>query len=362
MATLATGQISVLDFNDAPILTAFISTTAPQTQAYDPNTATYTPDWTTGSPILKPSLFVSSMGSADQISNATVTWYDSITPTLPITTNTIYTVTGNELKITKNVLTNAIYSKTYIAEISWLDEMSGESIITKAEFSFNRVNHGEIGSSGEPGEDAIFITAWSPNGNLFKNKETTSLKAQADVYKGGTIIDTGVQYEWFKQVSGVLDEGAGDGWLKITEENKEAHGVTGVVDTNTINVTADGVVNIATFKVKATYKSKSYFDTVIFHDQVDPIMVVVESSAGTIFKNGVISSELICRLYQNGVEIDIRKESATVGYDNVYTWTKYDIDGNQDMTFGTGGTKQGKWIAITDTDIDQKAVFNVEIS
>lgn len=61
--TVATGMISIVDFNDAPSLSAFVSTTSPKTQIYDPATLSYTPNWTSAGPTLTPSLFISTEGT-----------------------------------------------------------------------------------------------------------------------------------------------------------------------------------------------------------------------------------------------------------------------------------------------------------
>ena len=577
--TIATGQISIVDFNDAPSLTAFVSTTSPKTQIWDPTTSKYTPDWTTSSPVLQPSLFVSSEGTSDQIATAkSVKWFDSADLTTVLVTGGAYTVTGSTLKVSQNIMTGSIYAKTFICEIIWTDPATLVDLTVRAEFTFNRADNGKTGPSaisavlsndsdviptdsagnngnftgalstmyiyegatdvssswtvtanavditgtlsgktytvtgfaagkdtgyvdltasrsgyasitrrfalskskqgtagttptlyrlimsanaiqknisnvytpatitasaksqtgtgaygdysgrftieettdgttytnkytssanevskthtpsagikavrvrlhlagvtpsgtnhideqivpvvadgatGAAGADAVLVSAWAPSGNLFKNDLTTSLTAQADLYKGATVQTSGVTYEWFVQKSGNADEGAGTGWDKLDSSNQASYGVTGAVNGATITVTAAGIVNLAAFKIKATYGGKAYYDTVIFYDQTDPIMVVVESSNGNIFKNGQVSSQLLCRLYQNGDEIDPKLASATTGYKYTYTWTKLGRDGNQDMTFGGSGTKKGKWIDITDTDIYQKAVFKVEIT
>ncbi|MGG1071168.1 hypothetical protein ABE178_15210 [Priestia megaterium] len=577
--TIATGQISIVDFNDAPSLTAFVSTTSPKTQIWDPATSKYTPDWTSSSPVLQPSLFVSSEGTSDQISTAkSVKWFDSADLTTALATGGAYTVTGSTLKVSQNIMTGSIYAKTFICEIIWTDPATLVDLTVRAEFTFNRANNGATGPSaisavlsndsdviptdsngnngnftgalstmyiyegatdissswtvtanpvditgtlsgrtytvtgfaagkdtgyvdltasrsgyasitrrfalskskqgtagttptlyrlimsanaiqknisnvytpstitasaksqtgtgaygdyagrftieettdgttftnkytssanevsktytpsagikalrvrlhlagvtpsgtnhideqivpvvsdgatGAAGADAVLVSAWAPSGNLFKNDLTTSLTAQADLYKGATVQTSGVTYEWFVQKSGNADEGAGSGWDKLDSTNQASYGVTGAVNTSTLTVTAAGIVNLAAFKIKATYGGKAYYDTIIFYDQTDPIMVVVESSNGNIFKNGQVSSQLLCRLYQNGDEIDPKQSTATTGYKYTYTWTKLGRDGNQDMTFGGSGTKKGKWIDITDTDIYQKAVFKVEIT
>lgn len=361
MAIIATGQISIVDFNDAPSLTAFVSSSSPKTQIYNPDNSVYTPNWTVNKPKLTPSLFISTESSRDQIASATVSWYDSTSPNVKLVTGGNYTVTGHELTINTNIMTGSIYSKTFIAEIAWTDPSTMANLIVKTDFTFGRANNGERGNTGSSGADAVFVTTWAPEGNIFKNHAVESLQIQCEVYKGGIVQTSGITYTWFKRTPGTTDEGGGLGWKKVTTANQAAEGITGSVTSNILTITEKGVLNVQAFKIKATYAGKSYVDTVILYDQTDPIMVTVDSSNGTIFKNGSVKSEMLCRLYQNGEEIDERLASTTVGYDYVYKWYKYKMDGVQDMAFGTAGVMLGKWINITDKDIFQKATFKVEV-
>lgn len=220
-----------------------------------------------------------------------------------------------------------------------------------------------IVSDGATGADAVFVSTTHAQGNLFKNDNVSTLTVTADLYKGGVIQTSGVTYEWFGQKATIVtDQGAGLGWEKLTTANQASYGVTGSVTGATMTVTADGVVNIAVFKVKATFASRAYMDSAIFYDSSDPVMVDIVSSKGNLFKNGSVSTELVCKLFQNGAEIDPRVASATVGYKYTYTWSKYNLSGNLDPTFGGTGTKVGKFITISDADVDQKATFKVDIS
>ena len=42
-----------------------------------------------------------------------------------------------------------------------------------------------------------------------------------------------------------------------------------------------------------------------------------------------------------------------------YTWTKYDKDGNVDTSWGTNGSKTGKTLSVSSSDVDTKATFMV---
>ncbi|MES9681803.1 hypothetical protein ABWK22_02560 [Gottfriedia acidiceleris] len=147
---IAQGQISIIDYNDAPTLSAFISVPGSKSQIYDPATGATTPDWTTSSPVLTPTLYVSTKGNVDQISSAevqSVTWYDSVAPTTPLTTGGAYVITGNTLKIVQNTMTALILSKTYIVEIVWKDPNTNDNLAIRADIVFTRISNGATGQS-----------------------------------------------------------------------------------------------------------------------------------------------------------------------------------------------------------------------
>lgn len=84
--------------------------------------------------------------------------------------------------------------------------------------------------------------------------------------------------------------------------------------------------------------------------------VFIESTGGFFFKNGTGSTTLKARLFRGGIEVD------PIGSDYDYTWKMYDKDGNQVTSFGTGGTKTGKTISVTATEVNVKSSFIVEVN
>ncbi len=87
------------------------------------------------------------------------------------------------------------------------------------------------------------------------------------------------------------------------------------------------------------------------------VTCVIESTAGNIFKNGVGSTELTCRVYKSGSEID------TSGFDYIYKWSQRDQNGVLNPNFGGSGIqyKIGKTISVAATDINVKAQYICEI-
>ena len=74
------------------------------------------------------------------------------------------------------------------------------------------------------------------------------------------------------------------------------------------------------------------------------------STGGDVFKNGQGSTVLTAVCYQAGAEIDADGKGT-------YTWTKYNKDGAIDTSWGTSGSKTGKTLSVSNTDVDTKATF-----
>lgn len=353
---IATGQISIIDYNDALTLTGFIGSNHPKTQMYNPDNSGYTPNWTSTNLVLTPSLY--KLGTTtDIITNAEVTgvkWFEAGSSTA-ITSTGNYALSGTKshiLTIKANVLAG-LPAKDWICEVTYRDSTTNLDLVHKMSISFSRVvNGGGIA-------DAI---AWATDGNVFKNSSVTSLKAQCDLWRGSVVDNTSVTYQWYQQDSSIVtDQGGGIGWRKLTETANVTTGVT----TNTLMVFAGAVSSFATFKciIKDTDSAsntynQTFVDTISFIDNSDPIQVSVTSTGGDVFKNGVGSTTLTAKLFQAGNEID------SSGTKYTYKWFKYDKNGNLVSNFGGTGVnyKTGKTLAVGDADVDVKATFSVEIS
>ena len=97
-------------------------------------------------------------------------------------------------------------------------------------------------------------------------------------------------------------------------------------------------------------------------DVTDPYQAVIESTAGSYFKNDTGSTTLICRVYQNGEEIDGTGVSLT------YTWTKTDKDGTAvaftptAVAHGSIVTTKKKAISVSHDDVTVKATYFCSVS
>lgn len=355
----AQGQFTIIDYNDALTLTGYIGSSHTKTQMYNPDNGTYTPDWATHNVVLTPSLYVIGT-TTDKITSTNVTsvkWYVG-SSTTAITSSGNYALSGAKshiLTIKGNVMAGQP-GIDYRCVITYKDDSTGLSITHPLTISFARVVNGS-------GITDLLIT--TPGGNVFKNHEVATLTAMAELWRGSTVDTTNVTYKWAVMDSTVTssssagyDAAFGTGWRKLTDTTGMYSGTT----TATITVYAAAVDSYAVFKCVATdsdstsntYNS-SFTDVATFIDNSDPIQVIVTSTGGDVFKNGVGSTVLTAVVYQAGAEIDADGKGT-------YTWTKYNKDGAIDTSWGTSGSKTGKTLSVSSADVATKATFMVVVN
>ena len=150
-----------------------------------------------------------------------------------------------------------------------------------------------------------------------------------------------------------------------------------------------------------TYSSKTYTDVITLIDKTDNYQADIDSTAGDIFKNTVGTTCLICRLWQNGAEVDPLKsttysatapsspasgdfyykidtttpvtalmrysgsawvdvtDNATYKHTKTYTWYRRDKDG--DPMDNGAAFATGKVIYVDGDDVTVKTVFVCEV-
>ena len=215
------------------------------------------------------------------------------------------------------------------------------------------------------GSGIVDLLVTTPNGNVFKNEEVASLTAKAELWRGSTVDTTKVSYKWAVMDASVTatsstgyDADFGIGWRKLSDTADKYTGTA----TNTLTVYAAAVDSYAVFKccaqdtdsASASYNTK-FFDVATFIDNSDPLQIIVTSTGGDVFKNGQGTTVLTAVCYQAGSEVDVAGNGS-------YTWTKYNKDGVVDTSWGTNGSKTGKTLSVSSTDVDTKATFMVVVT
>ena len=317
-----------------------------------------------------------------------------VTPVLGTITGapTGMTVTAGAAANNEIPLTIAIASNTTLGNASQLNGVVNVPVTSPVEttlqIQWSKVNTGATGAS------VYVLTIYAPGGTVFTNglaNDTDSLTIKAQYYYGTTdyTANTKAQFLWEKFVSGA--------WTTV---QAEATGGSG----NTLTVNASDVHGSATYRCRARYNSGSVYnyDTITIIDKTDNYQADIDSTAGDIFKNTVGTTCLICRLWQNGAEVDAQKSvtyattapaspaagdyyyqiqssgaatklmrysgsawtdvsaDETYGHEKAYTWYRRDKDGNP--MDGGDPFATGKVIYVDGDDVDVKTVFVCEVS
>ncbi|UUV46977.1 hypothetical protein [Bacillus phage vB_BanS-Thrax5] len=141
-------------------------------------------------------------------------------------------------------------------------------------------------------------------------------------------------------------------------------GVTGFAsNSNTITIPATSITNVESYKCVITYMTKIYTDVCTVMDVTDPILVTLVGS--NIFKNGSGTTTLEAKLYQNGVEIDVKDPANNWNNQKyIYTWYLYDNNGAKMTTVPSWGAgfKNGKVVVVDGIDVDIRGNIICEVS
>ena len=305
-------------------------------------------------------------------------------------TVTTGTATDNEIPISIEIAANATLGGS--------GQMQGEVSVpvtspvnTTLVIQWSKVNTGATGSAGTA---AYVLTVYSPDGTVFTNglaNDSDEITINAQFYQGATNLTANANsyYLWEKYESGA--------WTTVKAEAAAAAG-------NTLTVEAADVTGSATYRCRARYKNTSttyFYDTITIIDKTDNYQADIDSTAGDVFKNTVGQTCLICRLWQNGAEVDPLKSTtysttapsspaagdyyykiasnspttalmrysgsawvdvttdATYGHEKTYTWYRRDKDGNP-MDSGAAFAA-GKVIYVDGDDVTVKTVFVCEV-
>ena len=305
-------------------------------------------------------------------------------------TVTTGTATDNEIPISIEIAANATLGGS--------GQMQGEVSVpvtspvnTTLVIQWSKVNTGATGSAGTA---AYVLTVYSPDGTVFTNglaNDSDEITINAQFYQGATNLTANANsyYLWEKYESGA--------WTIVKAEAAAAAG-------NTLTVEAADVTGSATYRCRARYKNTSttyFYDTITIIDKTDNYQADIDSTAGDVFKNTVGQTCLICRLWQNGAEVDPLKSTtysatapsspaagdfyyqiqssgaatklmrysgsawvdvttdATYGHMKTYTWYRRDKDGNP-MDSGAAFAA-GKVIYVDGDDVTVKTVFVCEV-
>ena len=369
MPTMAIGQITITDMWDAPGLNAWISASQATSQTYNNTTQVHSPSYTASAQVL--TLNLTKAGNTVSLLGANVPnvkWYKHLggvkseIASVLNTDNEYKSGTSHSVLSTKVNIPTDKHSVRYSVEGVFNDPSSGLSASFSAEIDLILVHLAKA---------AVIGNIYAPDGDFFRNNTPASLIVNADLYKDGSLAAGSKKFKWFAADSTVgtaQDADAGVGWRKITATS----GVSGsyanvgfdvaVTTQGILTVFPDAVINGQTFMCVITDNAGGTSGTKVklyltLRDMDDPILVIVDSSGGSVIKNGSGSTTLTARVFRNGEEIDTGETAYT------YKWSKWQ---NNAMNANFGGTgnayKTGKTLSVGSSDVNAVTTFKVEVS
>lgn len=157
-------------------------------------------------------------------------------------------------------------------------------------------------SAAVNGTDAVILQVVAENGTIFENN-TGTLTAKGLLYNGATQQTSGVTYKWYKYSSGYTEITS---TATTSDVYKNAAG-------DMITIKAAAVDGYASFKLEATYKSKTYTQYISFIDKTDPVQVSLHSTVGTQIKNSQGQGCVYARVIRGDTEIDVVPQGIKAG-------------------------------------------------
>ncbi len=368
MATLvSTGQITIVDNNDARPITAFITGSAVTQQIFtkDESTQTYTPDWTTTPLTLTAKVYVGAVGTANEVAASLTNRRWSTDLATSLGSATTYAINTN--------MTEATPTVTYYFEGDYTDATTGLVSHVIAQIVVSMV---------KTGTNAVFIQVKGQNvieEATGSTKNTVTLTA--DLIRAAGVDDTGITYQWFQSPHTAADQIDGNlasvttkyGFRDTAATLAGVVGSIGVVKTGaggtstaisltnmpdgawgdfkSITISETAVVDIGVFLVKAKDAAGTIYQQYFtVYDISDPYDTKLVSSSGDKLQNGVGSTDIFPRVFYGSLRV-----ADVTGWS--FTWYYYDKDGYRAAFIDTTRTAQAGGRNITANTSGVSAVF-----
>lgn len=228
----------------ASFISLALNNNSPSTQIFNPNTKTYTPDWSIFDLVVTPSVLVGGLPVSNDYEGLSFQWTRREGNENETELVSGESAANGSLHVSKNLLPTAVgNSITYGCLATYTNEYG--TVSSKAELSFVMVE------SGNNGKDSVMFSIYAPNGSAF-TKDVTSLTIKAVGYYGGVDITSSGSLAWEKNT--------GTEWKAISSSDSVQ------------NISSSDVYSIGSYRCKFTYKNITYIDTITIIDEVDIII------------------------------------------------------------------------------------------
>lgn len=369
MPTLvSTGQITIVDNNDARPLSAYISANPGLQQIYtkDESSVTFTPNWTTANSNqgleLRARVYAGGASGSEeitgQLSNKKWSLTAEGTALASGTAPTTDFESGGSLAITNDSTMARMFVKANLKVGSppntiwfsgdYTDPITGlvSRIVASATLTQVRT-----------GTNAVFINLRTPDGDVLEPQAgKTSVRIYADVIRAAGVDDSGIQYRWFQSPHAASDQIDGNlssvtskyGLLTTSQVNSSAAGAIGQFNGNAISTSTvpdngwtdakgliihhTAVTDIGVYKVEARDADGTIYQTFFsVNDVSDPYEVRMISTAGDKLQNGVGTTDVYPQVYYGAAKVN-----NTTGW--TFDYYFYDRDGQRAAFVDTNKT------------------------
>lgn len=338
MAT-KTGSITIVDFNDAPILQPELKVTSGvATQVYNTDSGEFMAgaDYTSAALEMVPTLFLFAATTAEVCADSnymvSVAYSLSLSGAAYTEINVGETITDGRfeflgtapnkqrsgIRLNQNILGVVNGSGTIKAEISYLDNKTG---LTAVYTGYVKL---EVRATGEGTSILVLST---DNGSVFKNtirNTTQSTTISSTYYKGASLISNGVIYKWYK-------------------DGTEVAGAT----SSSYTVNASEVGSKAVYACRATYDGTDAVAEKTIVDMTDPVSVELTADTGQDVPEGT-TKVITANVYQNG---------KLIAFSGNYNWSLIGPDG-----VAVGHSGSGNTMTLTADEIDLKVTVECKIT
>lgn len=355
MPIVTTGQLTIVDTNDARSITAALVANGGTQQVYtkDESIISYTPSWVSTPLIITPQISVGGMTSAQAWAALTNKTFSLTAGGAALTTaststsfvNNSDTVVGTPFTVTHAAngsgtastfqinanLKESVGNFTLFFDADFVDPTTGLSTHITCQITLNTV---------KTGTNAVFITL---RGTTAFEEATGSTKnviaVAADLVRSSGVDTTGLTYKWYEagggtQITTSLSGYATKYGLKSNTTTSAPTGSNSDLgvglpasgagnSNNTLVIAETAVSDIGIYKVEITdSESKTYSAFFTVYDVSDPYECQILSTSGDKLQNGQGSTTLTPLVYYGAAQV-----SDLTGW--TFTWYFYDRNGKR---------------------------------
>lgn len=333
MSIVSTGQLTIVDQNDARPITAFVSASGSVQQVYtkDESTVSYNPDWVASPLTLTARVYIGGVGASQEVAALLTNRKWSLTfDGASVSSATTYSINSNTF------LTEAESSKTVYFQGDYTDPVTGLSTRVNAQITLNQV---------KTGTNAVYLQI--QGNNVIEESPTGTknvVRLFADLIRAAGVDTSGVTYRWRKSPFGLADvldgnypniankygflttaqveadrsaalvstgaigqyNGAAISTTNLPDATNLALGTTagGWNNTKGILISENAVTDLAVYQVEARDADGMIYQTFFtIYDVSDPYETRLVSSTGDKLQNGQGSSDVYPRIYNGSTEV-----------------------------------------------------------